>query len=493
MRKTGIAGVILAALLSFAGAVTVQADDSSGQERAMEGIYIENMNVSGMNQEEIRQAIQGKMEKLSQSTIELCVGDSGTGITAGELGLAYTNEVVIRQALEIGQKGNVLQRFRTQRTIKENGPLVLELAYEVDQEKVRGIVEGSCTELNHAAVDMTLKRNEDGTFTIVPGQNGASVKVEESIQIIQNYFSSEWRGGNAQVTLDADIVQSQGSEEQFALVQDVLGESSTDYSSSSSNRRTNIETGVSKLNGKVLYPGEELSVCDSVVPFSAENGYAPAPSYEMGAVVESYGGGICQVSTTLYLAVLRAELEVTERYNHSMLVNYVKPSMDAAIAEGSKDFKFRNNTDAPIYIFGYASNGEVGFRIYGHETRDRENRRVSFESETLSSTEPESKIQADSNLAFGEKESSSGHTGKEAKLWKIIEVNGEETREQVNSSNYQMTPNLTRVGTKGGDSEAVQALNEAIAANDMSRINEVLSRYPGGKASSDDGQEDGEE
>ena len=139
MRKTGIAGVILAALLSFAGAVTVQADDSSGQERAMEGIYIENMNVSGMNQEEIRQAIQGKMEKLSQSTIELCVGDSGTGITAGELGLAYTNEVVIRQALEIGQKGNVLQRFRTQRTIKENGPLVLELAYEVDQEKVRGL------------------------------------------------------------------------------------------------------------------------------------------------------------------------------------------------------------------------------------------------------------------------------------------------------------------------------------------------------------------
>ena len=199
------------------------------------------------------------------------------------------------------------------------------------------------------------------------------------------------------------ISYSLGSEEQFALVQDVLGESSTDYSSSSSNRRTNIETGVSKLNGKVLYPGEELSVCDSVVPFSAENGYAPAPSYEMGAVVESYGGGICQVSTTLYLAVLRAELEVTERYNHSMLVNYVKPSMDAAIAEGSKDFKFRNNTDAPIYIFGYASNGEVGFRIYGHETRDRENRRVSFESETLSSTEPESKIQADSNLAFGEK------------------------------------------------------------------------------------------
>ena len=85
-----------------------------------------------------------------------------------------------------------------------------------------------------------------------------------------------------------------------------------------------------------------------VVPFTEENGYAPAASYEMGSVVETYGGGICQVSTTLYLAVLRAELEVTERHNHSMIVNYVKPSMDAAIAEGYKDFKFVNSADAAV-------------------------------------------------------------------------------------------------------------------------------------------------
>ena len=85
------------------------------------------------------------------------------------------------------------------------------------------------------------------------------------------------------------------------------------------------------------------------MPFDAENGYALAASYEMGKVVDSYGGGICQVSTTLYVAVLKAELEVTERYSHSMIVHYVDPSMDAAIAEGLKDLKFINNTDAPIY------------------------------------------------------------------------------------------------------------------------------------------------
>lgn len=492
MKKTGIAGVILAACLSLLGAVPVYGETEGGQERAMEGVYIENINVSGMAEEEITNAIQGKIEELSQSQIEFYVGGSGVAVTAGDLGLNYTNDKIVRQALEVGQKGNVLQRFETTRTMEEKGPLVLELQYAVDGDKVRTVVEEQCVALNHSAVNMSLKRESNGSFTTVAGQDGASLKVEESIQTIQNFFSKEWRGGDAQITLDADVEVAQGDAEQLALVKDVLGESSTDYSSSSANRRTNIVTGTSKLNGKVLYPGEEISVLEMVKPFDEENGYATAPSYEMGSVVDSYGGGICQVSTTLYLAVLRAELDVTERSNHSMIVNYVKPSMDAAIADGSKDFKFKNNTDAPIYILGYASSGEIGFVIYGHETRDRENRKVSFESETLNTTEADNKIKADSELEFGSKESSSGHTGKEAKLWKIITVNGEETKEQVNSSNYQMSPNLTRVGTKGGDSQAVQALQDAISTNDMSKVNEVISQYPGGKSSSSSG-DSGEE
>lgn len=483
MRRGRIAGVILATCLSLMGAISVQAEDGSPQEQAMEGVYIENRNVSGMNEEEIRQVISEKMEELSQSRIELYVGDQAVSLTAGELGLKYKNEGIVRQALEVGQKGNVLQRFQSLRAVEQKGSLVLELEFEVEEEHVRNLVEGPCTELNHEAVHMGLVRNSDGSFQTVPGHDGASVKTEESIQTILDFFDGQWRGGDAQITLNVDSVAAQGNAEQFALVKDVLGESSTDYSSSSSSRRKNIVTGVSKLNGKVLYPGEELSVLDCVIPFDEESGYAPAPSYEMGSVVDTYGGGICQVSTTLYLAVLRAELEVTERSNHSMLVGYVKPSMDAAIAEGSKDFKFRNNTDTPIYIQGYASQGEVGFLIYGHETRDRENRKVSFESETLSTTEPESKIQADSSLEYGKKESSSGHTGKEAKLWKIVTINGEETREEVNHSTYQVTPNLTKIGTKGGDSQAVQELQEAINTNDMSKVNEVLNKYPGGKVS----------
>lgn len=468
------------------------ADGSSGetdsqphggaQETAIEGIYIENINVAGMNQAEIEAAVQQRLQELSAVPIDLYVGNAKTTVTAGELGLTWTNTGVVRQALDAGQKGNVFQRFQTRREIEKKGPKVYTLQYGVDEALVRAVIEGPCAALNHGAVNRGLQYNGDGTFTVLEGSDGAEVNVEAAVGTVTRFFSEEWRGGTAQITLDVNVVAAQGDAEQLSLVKDVLGESSTDYSSSSSSRRQNIETGVAKLNGKVIYPGEEFSVCDNVVPFNAENGYAPAPSYEMGSVVDSYGGGICQVSTTLYLAVLRAELEVTERYNHSMIVNYVKPSMDAAIAEGYKDFKFRNNTDAPIYILGYASGGEVGFVIYGHETRDRENRKVTYESETISETPIEEKIQTDSSLEFGQTKKSSGHVGKEARLWKIVTVNGqEESREQVNSSVYNMSSNLTKVGTAGGDEQAVAALEAAAATNDINQVNAVLSQYPGGK------------
>ena len=92
------------------------------------------------------------------------MGRSGVAVTAGDLGLNYTNDTIVRQALEVGQKGNVLQRFETTRTMEEKGPLVLELQYAVDGDKVRTVVEEQCVALNHSAVNMSLKRESNGSF-----------------------------------------------------------------------------------------------------------------------------------------------------------------------------------------------------------------------------------------------------------------------------------------------------------------------------------------
>ena len=163
----------------------------------------------------------------------------------------------------------------------------------------------------------------------------------------------------------AEVQKPSVTKEELSQVKDVLG-TATPYYGSSYERNTNVEVGASKINGTLIMPGETFSVTAAVTPFNADNGYYPAPSYESGQVVDTYGGGICQVSTTLYNAVLKAELQVDERHNHTMLVSYVDPSKDAAIAEGLMDFVFTNNTDAPIYIYGVGYQGTLNFTIYGH-------------------------------------------------------------------------------------------------------------------------------
>lgn len=437
---------LLVMLIAFAFcflAEPVKADDRT----ALDGIYVEDISVGGMTEEQITQAVNDKIEQLKPSVINLFAGEQNAQVTAGDLGLSCANPEVAREAVTIGQEGNVLKRFLTQNRLKNGETVTFSLKYTVDGEAARQAVENNTAVLNREATDATLTR-ENGEFIVNPGQTGCSVNVDESTAKVVNYLTTSWRGGIGGVELVTEETPAGGNPEQLALVKDLLGEGTTEYGNGTSGRKQNVAVGAEKINGTLVQPGEEFSVEAVVVPFDAENGYALAASYEMGKVVDSYGGGICQVSTTLYVAVLKAELEVTERYSHSMIVHYVDPSMDAAIAEGLKDLKFINNTDAPIYIEASADGSTLHFAIYGHETRDP-NRTVRYESETTSTEDPTPGLTEDANASFGTIEQTSyGYQGSTARLWKIVNDNGNETKEQVNSSTYRMTSDVYTVGTK---------------------------------------------
>lgn len=170
--------------------------------------------------------------------------------------------------------------------------------------------------------------------------------------------------------------------------------------------------------------------------------------------------------------------------------------MDAAIAEGLKDLKFVNNTDAPIYIEASADGSTLHFAIYGHETRDP-NRTVRYESETTSTENPTQSLTEDANASFGSiKQTSYGYQGSTARLWKIVNDNGNETREQVNSSSYRMTSDVYTVGTKTENAAARAELQSAIAANDLAKAKEVAAKYSQSSSaseSSDQKEQDSED
>ena len=473
---------LLVMLIAFAFcflAEPVKADDRT----ALDGIYVEDISVGGMTEEQITQAVNDKIEQLKPSVINLSAGEQNAQVTAGDLGLSCANPEVAREAVTIGQEGNVLKRFLTQNRLKNGETVTFSLKYTVDGEAARQAVENNTAVLNREATDATLTR-ENGEFIVNPGQTGCSVNVDESTAKVVNYLTTSWRGGIGGVELVTEETPAGGNPEQLALVKDLLGEGMTEYGNGTSGRKQNVAVGAEKINGTLVQPGEEFSVEAVVVPFDAENGYALAASYEMGKVVDSYGGGICQVSTTLYVAVLKAELEVTERYSHSMIVHYVDPSMDAAIAEGLKDLKFINNTDAPIYIEASADGSTLHFAIYGHETRDP-NRTVRYESETTSTEDPMPSLTEDANASFGTIEQTSyGYQGSTARLWKIVNDNGNETKEQVNSSTYRMTSDVYTVGTKTDNAAARAEMQAAIAANDLAKAKEVAAKYSQSSSSS---------
>lgn len=456
-----------------AAQMTIKADENSNVIPA--NIYIGTIDVGGMTVDEATEAVNQYVADNANSEFELRAAENSVTASSQELGLEWGNTDVVEEALSYSRTGNLLDRYKAKKNL-ENEDKVFDLKYTVAEDTVRSFLEKHADVLDQEAVNNGLTR-EDGAFQIIDGQEGIAVDEDASVTALQEFFASNWDGKDASIDLVANVVEPEGTAEELEKVQDVLGSFSTDFSDSAAGRVANVKNAVAKINGMVIYPDEEFSVYETIAPLDAANGYELAGSYENGTTVESYGGGVCQVSTTLYNAVIRAELDITERYAHSMLVSYVHPSMDAAIAGELKDLKFKNSTDAPIYIEGYCSGGIVYFNVFGEETRPA-NREVDFVSETVSEEEPTIQIEASAEPIGTVTVTQKAHIGKTAKLWKIVKIDGvEQSREEFNTSKYKASPRIVTVGTASDNAEAVGAINAAIATQDEAAVNAAAATW----------------
>lgn len=455
---------------AFIGTVKAEENDRT----ILDNVFIGDIAVGGMTKEQAMEEIDRQVTHGDDAVITLEADGKSVEASLEDLGIAWDNQEIVDEAYNYGRTGNLLDRYKAKKDLEKESK-VFDVAYTVDGVEAAAFLENHAAELNQEVVDGSLTR-ENGVFSVVAGQNGVEVDIQASVEHIEEFIAEEWDGEDASVTLIANVVEPRGTEEELRKVQDKMGGFSTNFSTSAWGRRKNIEVAVGKINGTVLYPGDEFSVYDTISPLNASNGYELADSYENGTVVESYGGGVCQVSTTLYNAVILAELEVTERFAHSMIVTYVQPSMDAAVAGGLKDFKFKNNTDSPIYIEGYCDKNNAYFNVYGNDTREA-GRVVSFVSETTSTEEPTTNIVADENR-IGFVAVDSPHIGSKARLWKIVTVNGvEQSREVFNTSSYRASPRVIHVGTVSENADAVNAINAAIATQDEAAVREAASYW----------------
>ncbi len=440
----------------------------------MEGIYVDDINLSGKTYDEAVKLIREKVRSMSQAAITLnSIGDNSVNVTAAQLGIRWDDTNMVADALYVGRSGNIVERYK-QRKDLQHEKKVYPLNLEFDKDTVTAIVTDQGEKYNVEAVNATLSKT-DGKFVVNPGTTGEKIDVNASVSRIMSSLDN-FTGQD--MTIDMCVIEDvpKASAEDLEKIHDVIGSFKTSFKTSSADRSGNVRNGTRLVNGTVLLPGDRFSMYETVSPFTEENGYYLAGSYLNGMVVESLGGGICQVSSTLYNAVLRAELQVDERHNHSMIVSYVDLSSDAAISGTSKDFKFTNNTDNPIYIEGYTTDDkQVVFNIYGVETRPS-NRKVSYESEKISETVPEGeKIIADPSLPVGSISTQSAHTGYVGKLWKVVTVDGKETeRTEINKSTYLPTPKTATVGTATDNPAALAMIQSAMASGSIDAVKATI-------------------
>lgn len=410
-----------------------------------EGISVSGQNLGGLEEEEAKQKVEELAASMRAQAVNLDVDGNLVETTVESLGYYWDNPNVVEDAVREYHTGNIIQRYMKQKDLSRN-PVDVPLTLKAEESAVQKAVEELCLPLQREAADASITR-ENGQFVVTPSQNGLEVDLEKTMEALRQGIEGDLRQP-VYVGAAVTVLEPARTTQMLSQIQDVLGTFSTDFSSSGKARAANLRVGSSKINGRVLMPGETLSGYECMQPFTTANGYATAAAYENGQVVDSVGGGVCQIATTLYNAALFAELEITQRQNHSMIVTYVPPSNDAAIAGTYKDIKVTNPYDTPIYVEGGTSGKTLTFTIYGKETRPA-NRTLKFQSETLSvqgAGEPITRV--DPSLAPGARvRVQSAHQGLKSRLWKCVYIDGVETeRTLLHTDTYNASKAVYRVG-----------------------------------------------
>lgn len=420
-------------------------------------VYIEDLAVGGLTKKEAKAKLEENIsEELSKQQIVFTNGDVSKTVPLIDLGMTYNIDETIDVAFKIGHDvGFVKQYDIAQNGVKESQHFYL--AGIIDEYKIKEQLE-ECSELFYKApVNATLSR-VNRKFVTTKEVNGAALDVEATTQKVVQAIESIKDDSNEVLTVEVvtQVVLPECTEAELAESQTLLSSFSTSYNNADLNRNTNLKVAADKISCMIL-PDGTFYLSNQLEPFTEAEGYRNAGTIVNGKIEDSLGGGICQVASTLYNAVLLTELEIVYRQNHSLAVSYVPLGRDATYNTGTIDFKFKNNSNYPIYIEGYCENNEVIVNIYGHKTL-KSDYTVKFESITTEVIPaPETKYEDDSTLEKGkEVVEVRALDGKRVSLYKLY-YQGDKLVDKVlvNTSYYRPRAAVIKRGTKGVSTETM--------------------------------------
>ena len=477
--------VCLVLLLGLVGTLWGRSTMNSFVERyddgtILTGISIDGVDVSGMTRSQATEELRSRLMIYRENHIIFTIEEreSFSGIFR-EIGLSFENlEEVVTQALEYGREGTLVRRARLQRSAnRERLDVDLSLNYKISLEDLTAFLEPFMKERLNAPVNARIESGPHGVGVVLD-QSGEIFDIEEAYRVILNNLNHH--GDRARFTVDLTVLQVEAEVKASELegITDLLGTFTTSFADNNPSRAQNVENGARRINHLLMAPGEELSACELMRPYTEENGYAYGSMFMGNLIVEAIGGGICQVASTLYNALLYAEIEILQRNAHSIPVAYVSYSRDAAIAEGLLDFRWRNNMSTPIYIEAVIVPGQtITFNIFGKETRPA-NRRIEFVSEATYGEIPQGIQFVASEYGIGSMWiMSEARPLISAYLTKVIFIDDVEVeRTRINFSYYQESPRIMSVGTGSYNPDHTTLILGAISSQDYYTIRNTINQ-----------------
>ena len=403
-------------------------------QNIVSGVSIKGVDVSNMSKSDAKYKLDNYLSEVLPQEIKVKHGDFEATLSTSQIAVEFDTKSATNQAFSIGRQGNIFENdFYVLSSMLGKTDINLNLKLDADQlsknldemsaqlpDKVTDSsyyidennlivtpgktgnvvdVETSIQNIKDAIlslsdldqpIELAVKTQEpekidiekvhteiykepkdayytQDPFTVYPSENGLDFKVsiEEANNILGDQTADEYT--IPLKVLYPNVTTNMIGSEAFP---DLLSSFSTKYSVRATARTTNLKLAASKINGTVLMPGETFSYNKVVGARTIAAGYKEAPIYVSGEVVDGLGGGICQITSTLYNAVVYANLDVVERTNHQFVPSYVTASRDATVVYGSLDFKFKNNRNYPIKINCSVSDGIANFQIFGLKQDD---------------------------------------------------------------------------------------------------------------------------
>jgi vancomycin resistance protein YoaR len=405
------------------------------------GVRVDGYDLGGLSRAELDKWMQSKAREVSKDSLTFYYEDIKYRLEPDALKYSFDVEGTADAVWRYGREGALWHRVKAVYLARNKGYDV-PVKLQFDEGKLHSIVDQWAKKIDRPAKNASLSLDSG---KIVPEQIGRRLDIEKNEQQILTVL----REHKNQVPLIVEEVHPyiSSADIEKSGVTDLLGIYTTYFNADDGNRTSNIRVAAKKINGTLLQPGAVFSYNNIVGPRDIKHGFKEALEIVDGEFVPGIGGGVCQVSSTLYNAVLYAGLKIVERTNHSKPLSYVPVGRDATVAYGHLDLRFANSSGAPIVVLAEVQGNQLKMGLFGKDTMTETIQIVVIDQKEIP---PGVTKKDDPTIFVGKtKEEQPGLPGYEATALRVWLLNGKEVRREVLSKDkYLPTNSVIRVGTK---------------------------------------------